>query len=148
MGVPNGYWTWAGMKARCLNPNHKNYHQYGGRGITVCDEWMTWEGFFKSMGDRPDGHTLDRIDGKKGYYPGNCRWATKQQQIDNRKPQKSSATSKTHGINQRTKGCYAVALSVHNKSKYFGSRHTLEEAIELRDEVFYEREFHRLVLMY
>ena len=148
MKLPIGYYTWSGMKARCLNPKHKNYLQYGGAGITVCDKWMTWSGFYEDMGERPEGKTLDRINGKLGYTKSNCRWATKEEQIANRKPQKSSAVSDTHGINQRTKGCFAVALSVKNSSRYFGSRHTLEEAKELRDECFYEREFQRLALMY
>ena len=146
--LPHGYHTWIGMKQRCLNPNHKNYHQYGGRGITVCEQWMTWEGFCNDMGERPEGKTLDRIEGSKGYYPENCRWATKEEQIANRRRQKMPAVSEMHGISHKTPKCYAVSFSLGNRSRHMGSRQTLEEAKELRDECLYEREFHRLVLKY
>ena len=72
------------MKGRCLNPKHKAYPAYGGRGITVCEKWLKFENFLKDMGERPEGKTLDRKDNDKGYYKGNCRWATSDEQYDNR----------------------------------------------------------------
>lgn len=81
----NTYRIWVGMKQRCLNENHKFYPKYGGRGITVCKEWMTFRGFTNSMPFRPSmKHTLDRINGRKGYCPSNCRWATRREQQINR----------------------------------------------------------------
>lgn len=77
------YRIWAGMKNRCLNPKNKDFKHYGGRGITVCDQWMTFSNFFADMGERPGKLTLDRIDGAKGYEPDNCRWATMKQQRQN-----------------------------------------------------------------
>lgn len=67
------------MKARCHNPKNKRWDRYGGRGIMVCSEWLVFSGFLKDMGERPEGTTLDRIEGN--YEPGNCRWATDAEQI-------------------------------------------------------------------
>lgn len=71
------------MKERCLNPKHKAYKAYGGRGITVCKRWLVFENFLEDMGERPEGKTLDRKDNDKGYTKSNCRWATKEEQYDN-----------------------------------------------------------------
>lgn len=71
------YYTWLGMKARCLAKTHKAYPNYGGRGITICDKWLEFIGFYEDMGDRPNGHTLDRINVDGNYEKSNCRWATK-----------------------------------------------------------------------
>lgn len=79
------YSSWIAMNARCGNPRHKDYPRYGAKGITVCDEWRkSFESFFSHIGERPHGTTLDRIDWKKGYFPGNVRWATPIQQARNR----------------------------------------------------------------
>jgi hypothetical protein len=80
------YQVWAGMKARCEDANNISYAAYGGRGITVCREWSeSFEAFLRDMGERPPGRTLDRIDGSRGYEPGNCRWATLVEQNTNRR---------------------------------------------------------------
>jgi hypothetical protein len=80
----NSYETWIHMKNRCKNPNNKNYHNYGGRGISVCDEWdRSFEVFLKDMGERPDGLTLERINNNKDYEPGNCKWITQKEQTRN-----------------------------------------------------------------
>jgi hypothetical protein len=74
------------MKARCQNPRAANYCSYGGRGIKVCERWQQFENFLADMGERPEGQTLDRHPNNDGHYePGNCRWATKQQQAANRR---------------------------------------------------------------
>lgn len=90
------YSTWKGMKERCSNPNHIRYAEYGGRGITVCERWRDnfWS-FVADVGERPDGHTLDRVDNDRGYEPGNVRWATRSEQNANKRP----GVPPTHCVN-------------------------------------------------
>lgn len=78
--------TWKAMVQRCENPNHTWYKRYGGRGIRVCQEWRKdFEKFAKDVGERPEGTTLDRINGNGNYEPGNVRWADAKTQQNNRK---------------------------------------------------------------
>lgn len=80
------YRTWSDMKNRCLNPRVRSYSNYGGRGITVCKEWVeSFEEFFKYVGPRPDGYSLDRIDTDGNYEPGNVRWVTNRSQQNNKR---------------------------------------------------------------
>lgn len=76
------------MLRRCLNSAHKNFHCYGGRGITVCDRWReSFAAFLADMGPRPSSnHTLDRINVNSNYEPSNCRWVTWDVQRANRRP--------------------------------------------------------------
>lgn len=75
-----------GMKARCLNPKHKNWDRYGGRGISICARWLeNYENFLADMGRRPsDKHSLERDEVNGNYEPNNCRWATAVEQQRNK----------------------------------------------------------------
>jgi hypothetical protein len=80
------YRTWAAMHKRCINPNQGNYKNYGGRGIVVCAHWREFTNFLADMGRRPSpDHSIDRYPNNRGNYePGNCRWATREEQSFNR----------------------------------------------------------------
>lgn len=78
------YKVWCAMKARCLNPGHPHYFQYGARGITVCERWLKFEDFFADMGYRPSAkHSIERTDNNGNYEPSNCKWETQDVQMSN-----------------------------------------------------------------
>ena len=82
--LPPEYRVWLGVRDRCKNPNTAIFKWYGGRGISVCKEWDSFEAFLGDMGSRPTGnHELDRIDNNQGYCKENCRWATKSENRQN-----------------------------------------------------------------
>jgi hypothetical protein len=81
------YGSWVAMKQRCLSKKHPAYETY--KHIKICDEWLhSFENFLTDMGERPEGKTLDRIDGNGGYNKENCRWATSKEQCNNTKSNK------------------------------------------------------------
>lgn len=89
--VPNSitckveYTAWGNMKGRCYRPSCRDFHNYGGRGIQMCDRWReSFINFYSDMGDRPSPkHSIDRIDTHGNYTPENCRWATSKEQCHN-----------------------------------------------------------------
>jgi hypothetical protein len=80
------YHSWSSMLNRCKCKKHKQYKDYGGRGISVCSRWRgSFEAFLSDMGERPGGKTLDRIDSDGNYEPTNCKWSTRQEQNRNKR---------------------------------------------------------------
>ena len=79
------YLSWKSMIARCRNPNATGYERYGGRGINICERWLTFANFFEDMGPRPPGRSIDRVNNELGYSKANCRWATRSEQERNKR---------------------------------------------------------------
>ena len=115
------------IKQRTGNPNSKNYHNYGGRGITMCEEWrQSYTAFLAYMGEPPfPKATIERIDNDKGYEPGNVRWATYAEQIYNQRNR--SSKYKYPGV-RRTKDTYWSQITINGKRVYLGSFTTPEAA--------------------
>jgi hypothetical protein len=83
------YTIWRGMIQRCYDRRSPQFPDYGGRGITICDEWRhSFETFFSDMGHRPENLSIDRIDNDKGYSKDNCQWSTVKEQARNRRSNK------------------------------------------------------------
>jgi hypothetical protein len=108
------YAAWAAMKTRCTNPNGDFWYCYGGRGIRVAAEWVdSFEAFFAHVGPRPSGrHSLDRIDANGHYEPGNVRWATPEEQANN----KTSCRFLEHGGERMTLRQWARKLGITSAS--------------------------------
>lgn len=106
------YSVWAQMKTRCLNKNHRNYKDYGGRGIKICRRWLDFKNFIFDMGHPPTEMTLERKNNNKGYSPDNCKWATQAEQTGNTRVSRRftlngetkclSEWARCFGINERT----------------------------------------------
>ena len=109
------YTTWCALKSRCNTKTDKRFHDYGGRGIKVCDGWLKFEGFYADMGDKPSpNHSIDRIDNDGNYEPGNCRWATTEQQSRNKRIRKDNKTG-IAGIEVSHSGNYYVRFYLSGK---------------------------------
>jgi hypothetical protein len=123
------YSKYQAMKQRCVNPQHKSYADYGGRGITVCDRWIdSFELFLVDMGPAPDKMTIERNESDKGYEPGNCRWATKQEQNRNTR---RTIKPEIGGVKYETLGDACVALGLPGATVRMRLRYgwTLERAL-------------------
>lgn len=83
--MAGSYRSWRSMKQRCIDPSSRGWCDYGAKGITVCERWMTYENFYSDMGDRPDGYSLERIDVTQGYSPENCKWIPLHEQSKNKR---------------------------------------------------------------
>ena len=129
------YDTWYGMLQRCTNPNHKAYKNYGGRGITVCEEWLDIKNFVawaEATYPNIEDATLDRIDNDKGYSPENCTWSDKTTQAVNQRVRKDNKSGYV-GVswNKRDKK-WCANIRINKISKQIGSFKTKEEAIQAR----------------
>jgi hypothetical protein len=97
------------MNARCSNPRHKAFANYGGRGITVSKEWRDPLNFFNDMGPRPEGFTLERRDNNLGYSRENCYWADRKTQNMNKRMYRNNTTG-VRGVTVRGTGGYRVQI--------------------------------------
>ncbi len=122
------YNTWRNMRARCNRKTHPRYADWGGRGIEVCKRWDSFKVFADDMGDRPTGHTLDRVDNNKNYTPDNCKWSTISEQNSNQRIRKDN-TSGVKGVKVTKQGRYQVCISLGGATtKCLGTYPTLEQA--------------------
>lgn len=85
------YRAWNQMKQRCNNPKEVGFHNYGGRGIKVCERWNIFENFLEDMGNRPPKKEIDRINNDGNYEPSNCRWATRKENSNNKRTNKKKS---------------------------------------------------------
>ena len=126
------YKCYHSMKERCLNPNHKSYINYGCRGITICERWLEINGFWNfvtDMGEKLDeNYSLDRINNDDGYSPINCKWSTKKEQVDNRRPKHNSTGYR--GVERTSNGKFRARIWVEGKIKDLGRFSTAFEASE------------------
>ena len=107
------HYIWRSMLSRCNLLTCKDYENYGGRGITVCERWQKFENFYADMGERPSkDHSIDRIDVNGNYEPGNCRWATRTEQQRNK-----TTTRKYKNIESGFSGTLVECANYLNISK-------------------------------
>ena len=120
------YTIWSNIKDRTLNPKHKKYNDYGGRGITICGEWKNDFMSFYNWAISNDyeenkGLSIDRIDNNESYYPENCRWATQTIQTRNRRIQKNNISG-YRGVNfHKRDKIFTAQISVNKKRIHLGS---------------------------
>ncbi len=146
------YTTWKNMRNRCINPKDKAYKDYGGRGITVCEEWLDITNFIawcEATHPNISGVSVDRINNDKGYSPENCRWADGTTQNINKRMQKNN-TSGYVGVNwKKDKNIWEVNIKHHKVLKYVGGFKTIEEAVQARDKYILENNLpHKLSTEY
>lgn len=123
------YKVWKTMRQRCNNPNNKKYPKYGGRGIKVCDRWMSsFENFYADMGPRPEGrYSIERIDNDGNYEPSNCKWATDKEQTNN---QSSNWSIEYNGKNYTLAGLEELSGVGRDTIKYrLNAGWSVEDAI-------------------
>lgn len=129
------YETWCSMIGRCETESNTSFHNYGARGISVCNRWRdSFELFLEDMGERPTSkHSLDRIDVNGNYEPSNCRWVTKEVQMRNRRILSNNKTG-VNGVYLNKSDKYHAQIYESGKRKHIGLFDTLEDATTARKE--------------
>jgi hypothetical protein len=130
------YGIWNGMKHRCYNVSDINYKRYGGRGISVCNEWVNNFLAFYKYASTLDNHnnknySIDRIDNDGDYEPGNIRFATQLEQCENRKPKKAYSNTGRQGVYERN-GKFFSSVTHNGKLIHMGTFKTIDEAVVAR----------------
>jgi len=130
-GTPT-YRTWLHMIQRCNNSNSDGYRYYGARGITICERWLKFENFFKDMGERPEGLTIERVNNNEGYCLDNCKWATLAEQGKNKRiyNNNQSGVAGVHYHNSRKR--YVAVIGINHKSIHLGYFINKQDAINAR----------------
>jgi len=130
MCLTSTYKSWRSMKTRTTNPNLREWHRYGGRGIKICERWMEFENFLVDMGEKPTPrHSIDRLDNDGHYEPENCRWATPVEQCATR------STTKLNWVGVcLMRNMYARGSRVGDVAHAFGVGHATASRIVARKE--------------
>ena len=126
------YYTWAKIKDRILNLKNKQYNDYGGRGITICEEWKNdfvsfYNWAIENGYEENKGLSIDRIDNEGNYCPENCRWATKTIQNRNQRMQKNNTSGFKGVCYYKKNNKYVAYICVNKKNTHLGSFQTAEE---------------------
>jgi hypothetical protein len=123
------YNIWSKLKGRVLNPKNKQYNDYGGRGITICDEWLDVQNFYDwaMANGYSDELTIDRIDNDEGYFPENCRWTTQTIQTRNQRVYKNNTSGYKGVCYLKNNNKYKAVITINKKSIYLGLYPTPEE---------------------
>jgi hypothetical protein len=126
------YQSWQGMHSRCKYPTHKDYSNYGARGIKVCNRWFNFVNFLEDMGERPKGLTLDRKDCTKDYCKENCKWSTAEDQCLNQQTRKDNKSGRK-GVSKHSEKFWIARATLKGNTEvlYFGP--SFEEACKARE---------------
>ena len=135
------YGTWASMVKRCTNPNVWDYKHYGGRGITVCEEWLDVKNFVawcELTYPNIEGLTLDRINNSKGYSPDNCHWVDMKTQALNKRIGKNNTSGFVGVMFNTQKARWVANIGVNSKQIVIGSFKDKMDAVQARDNYIIE----------
>jgi hypothetical protein len=137
------YRIWGAMMSRCHRESSTNYHNYGGKGIAVCEDWKTFRGFWDDMKNGySDNLTIDRLDNEKGYFKGNCKWSTREEQDNNtRRTRRITFEDKTQSLTQ-----WANELKINPKTLDYRFRNgwTVKRALTTPVNKKYRRKTERI----
>ena len=130
------YAAWKDMKRRCLNKNDKYYRIY--KDFKICDQWInSFVCFYRDMGDRPAGMSLDRIDGNLGYFPENCRWANNETQARNKRTRTNTGIRYISKVKNTKYNYYGVTIRCKGK-KYNRLFKEMKDAISYKEKCIEE----------